>query len=346
MSVRSGQSITVEFTTSRFDTGAAANADSTPTGTLVVNGTDNGASVTITNVDTGRYKAAVTMPSLSVGDIVELSVAATVNSVAGKGIVWRDTKDVVLDASGRALADLDTIKTQPVSAGGAVVFGAVVGQTYALAADSSGRVVLQPSQPGVVIPTVTTLTDGVNTTQWGGVAVGGMPLAQTYMPANWQFQVIDGSGVTAANITQVAGEDVELSASLDDVKDDTTSLLGRLTATRAGYLDNLSGGAVALDSTAQAVKTKTDNLPSSPAAVGSPMTLADGAITDATFTVPSLTGPASGPVGYLTQLWRRFFRKAVKDATQIRLYADDDETVVTTQAYTASGANETVETAA
>lgn len=115
MSVRSSQSITVEFTTSRFDTGAATNADSLPTGTLIVNGADNGATVTVNNIDAGRYKAAVTLPTLSVGDIVELSIAATVNSVAGKGIVWRDTKDVVIDSAG--LVDANTVKLGPTGAG-------------------------------------------------------------------------------------------------------------------------------------------------------------------------------------------------------------------------------------
>lgn len=115
MSVRSSQTIVVEFTTCRFDTGAVANADSTPTGTLVVNGTDNGATVTITNVDTGRYKASVTLPTLSVGDIVELSIAATVNSVSGKAIVWRDTKDVVIDSAG--LVDANAVKLGPTGAG-------------------------------------------------------------------------------------------------------------------------------------------------------------------------------------------------------------------------------------
>ncbi len=115
MSVRSAQSITVEFNTARFDTGAATNADSLPAGTLVVNGTDNAASVTVTNVDAGRYKAAVTLPTLAVGDVVELSVAATVNSVAGKAIVWRDTKDIVIDSAG--LADANTVKVGPTGSG-------------------------------------------------------------------------------------------------------------------------------------------------------------------------------------------------------------------------------------
>lgn len=105
MTVQSAQSVTVEFTTRRFDTGASTNADSTPTGTLIVNGTDNAASVTVTNVTTGRYKAAVTLPTLAYGDICELAISATVNSVSDKAIVWRDTKDVIVSATGVGRAD-------------------------------------------------------------------------------------------------------------------------------------------------------------------------------------------------------------------------------------------------
>ncbi len=115
MSVRSGQAITIEFVTSSPTTQAATNADSLPVGTLVVNGADNGASVTVTNVDTGRYKAAVTLPTLAVGDVVEISVAATVTSVAGKAVVWRDTKDVVIDSAG--LVDALAVKVGPTGSG-------------------------------------------------------------------------------------------------------------------------------------------------------------------------------------------------------------------------------------
>jgi hypothetical protein len=91
--VKTGQSVTAMFTTSLASTGAASNADSTPTGTLYINGTANGASVTVTNVTTGRYKAAVTLPSLSAGDVVDLHIAATVSGVAGGGVVWSAVGD-------------------------------------------------------------------------------------------------------------------------------------------------------------------------------------------------------------------------------------------------------------
>jgi hypothetical protein len=99
MSVRSGQSITVDFTT-HSSTGALTNADSTPSGTLVVNGTDDAAAVTVTNKAAGTYKAAVTLPTLAVGDVVQIRVNATVATVPDGDYIWCDTKDVVLDAAG------------------------------------------------------------------------------------------------------------------------------------------------------------------------------------------------------------------------------------------------------
>lgn len=93
MSVKSAQSVTVLFSTANASTGAAADASSTPTGTLYVNGTANGATVTVTNLATGLYKASVTLPSLTAGDVVSLRVAATVSAVAGEGVIWQEVAD-------------------------------------------------------------------------------------------------------------------------------------------------------------------------------------------------------------------------------------------------------------
>jgi hypothetical protein len=93
MSVRSAQSITTIFTTRVFSTGVGTNADSLPTGTLYVNGTADAASVTVTNISTGLYKAQVTLPTLALNDVVSLVIAATVSSVADKAKIWEDTKD-------------------------------------------------------------------------------------------------------------------------------------------------------------------------------------------------------------------------------------------------------------
>lgn len=73
-------------------------------------------------------------------------------------------------------------------------------------------------------------------------------------------------------------------------------------------------------------------------------TLAAGAITDASFTVPTLTGPASGVVGYMVQLWRSVFKLHVYNKTNntIKTYADDGTTVVTTQTATSSTTSDSV----
>lgn len=101
MSVRSGQSITKTFTTRVFATGVATNADSTPTGTLYVNGTADAATVVVNNIATGFYKAAVTLPTLTVGDVVDLRINATVSSVTDNAVIWTDTKDLATDANGK-----------------------------------------------------------------------------------------------------------------------------------------------------------------------------------------------------------------------------------------------------
>ncbi len=83
-----------EFVTTSPSTGAAANADSLPTATANHNGTDDGTfTLTVTNIDTGRYKITGTVPAYSSGDVVNVSIAATCSSVAGKAIVDTFTID-------------------------------------------------------------------------------------------------------------------------------------------------------------------------------------------------------------------------------------------------------------
>lgn len=89
MLVKPSDVVSIQFTTQNATTGAAANADSLPTGVLVKNGDDTAETVTVSNIATGVYKASVTIPSGYVaGDEVQLRIAATVAGVAGKAVVW------------------------------------------------------------------------------------------------------------------------------------------------------------------------------------------------------------------------------------------------------------------
>ncbi|MDR3634346.1 MAG: hypothetical protein P4L84_11125 [Isosphaeraceae bacterium] len=86
MSYRPGDAYFSEFTTSNPTTLAAQNADSLPVATANHNGQDDASFVlAVTNLDTGRYKVTGTIPSgYSPGDVVNITVAATVATVAGK----------------------------------------------------------------------------------------------------------------------------------------------------------------------------------------------------------------------------------------------------------------------
>ena len=110
MSIKPGDSVTVDFVTTHPETSAAADADSLPTGTLVKNGTDDATTVTVTNKETGVYKAAVTIPGgFSAGDEVQIRIDATVNSVDGKGIIFTATLD------SKRNADLNDLSTAQVN---------------------------------------------------------------------------------------------------------------------------------------------------------------------------------------------------------------------------------------
>jgi hypothetical protein len=99
MNLKPGQAYYQEFTTASPTTGAATNADSTPTATANRNGSDDGTfSLTVANLDAGRYSVTGTVPGgYAAGDIVVITAAATVGGVAGKAVIGQfeiDTKRV------------------------------------------------------------------------------------------------------------------------------------------------------------------------------------------------------------------------------------------------------------
>ncbi len=107
MSLRPGDAFAFQFTT-QDSTGAATNADGTPTGTVVKNGTDDATpTVTVTNPSTGVYKASLTVPvGYVAGDVFQVRVAATVSGVTAKAT----TSSIVLDTK-RASDTLSAVLT-------------------------------------------------------------------------------------------------------------------------------------------------------------------------------------------------------------------------------------------
>lgn len=80
----------------------------------------------------------------------------------------------------------------------------------------------------------------------------------------------------------------------------------------------------------------------SPAQAGAPVIIADGSITSAKFSVAAITGVASGFLEQMVQLWRRQFKRTTLTSTQLKTYADDENTVLTTQTVQDSGGTQSM----
>jgi len=153
-------------------------------------------------------------------------------------------------------------------------------------------------------------------------------------------------------------------AKLDNALLDTT-----WTDARAAKLDNLDAAVstrlAAADYTAPdnsniaAIKAKTDNLNFSGTDVkatldGEKVTvssnedktgykLASDGLDSVSTTAP--TGVASNFREMIVQLWRRFFKKATLTSTELKTYADDGTTPITTQSVSDDGTTQTQEAA-
>lgn len=165
-----------------------------------------------------------------------------------------------------ALMGSDKLDVNSAEVGGTAQTGRDLGASVLLSSGTgtgqvsldSGKVLLQSTQAGVTIPTVTTLTNA--------------PL--------------DSSGITTL-LSRLTATRAGYLDQLEHIHDDTDGNNTKLN-TIIGYIDTeIAAILAAVDTEVAAIKAKTDNLPASPAAVGSAMTLTaayDAAKTAATQT--------------------------------------------------------------
>jgi len=254
-----------EFCTQRFDTGAANDADSTPTATANKNGTDDGSfTLTVTKIDTGRYKITGTVPNgYSAGDIVVVTVAATVNSVAGKGVV--DQFQVVTARPGTddiPIEDAVLASSQP---------------SYA------------PSKAGDAM-TLTGAYDAAKS-------------AASQTSVNTVDGIADAIKAKTDNLPSDPADESQLEAAITAAHATTN---GKIDAVDT-IIDNIHDTDLpAVKSETAAIKAKTDNLPASPAAVGSKMDIVDspsstglGAIVSAIWAALTSGITTTGSIGKL-----------------------------------------------
>lgn len=117
-------------------TGALATPSVGPAGVLYVDGTANGATVTVTG--SNPYKWTVTLPSLTAGQCVSMYITATIATIATASVVAEDVADTV------RLSDVPAVNVTlwKGSAPSSLVSGAVVVDQGALALETTAQAVL------------------------------------------------------------------------------------------------------------------------------------------------------------------------------------------------------------
>ena len=247
MNVKLESSVTFDFITSSFSTGAAADADSTPSFEVFEDATDTALTLSTSSIakrtgKTGNYRATFTVAAadgFEAGKSYNVVASATVSSVAGKGVIGRFVAHAK-DVDGVGLAD-DSIKASTFDESTA----------YPLKSADTGST--QVARVGADGDTLETLSDQLD--------------------AKASQSSVDDIPTNSELSTALAG----LASTLTTIQGYVDELETRLSAARAGFLDklNVSGtlahsdaaatykadvSAVALEATAQALKVVLDKL--------------------------------------------------------------------------------------
>ena len=190
----------LHFGTSSASTGAAANADSTPTVVVAKDGTDLGYAPTVTNVATGLYKVAIACTAgngFAAGSRFSAYVTATVGGITGRD----------------GLGEFEVIATD-LNTGVASVQGNVTGSVASVTGAVGSVTGLTAANLDVAVSTrMATFTLPTNfsafaITAGGAVTAGtvsdktGYSLTQSF-PANFSALAITAGGIASADIKYV-----------------------------------------------------------------------------------------------------------------------------------------------
>lgn len=353
-----------------FNTNSAAGAPITLAGTPVAKAYKDGS--TSTEVATG-VSLSVDFDGLTGSHVVTVDLAAdgtfyaagsdfairlTAGTVDGVSVVG-----VVLGAfsveNRTQKADVRKVAGQTASAAGAVTFPSAIGtSTYA-----GGAVASVTGSVGSVTGAVGSVTGNVGGNVNGNVvgstasvsgAVGSVTGSVGSVAGDVGGKVIGGGsgtitgdGVRASSVTGAVGSVTGATGSVTGAVGSVSGNIGGDVAGKVigGGSGTLTGDGVRAASVTGAVGSVTGSVGSVTAGVAvsdkTGFKLASDGLDSIAVTAPS--GVATTFPGMVVQTWRRFFRKATRTATELKTYADNGSTVVTTQAVTDDGAgNETM----
>ncbi len=148
------------------DTGAASDADSTPSGRLVIEGAVDAASVTVSDDGTGDYEASVTIPASTGnhGKGYQLQVSMTMGGITTPWVTVREGQIVPANVYDSLAAGSDNLEVDTVAVGGTTQTARDIGASV-LVSSGTGTGQLDVTD-GVVTSAANNMrgTDGANTT--------------------------------------------------------------------------------------------------------------------------------------------------------------------------------------
>jgi hypothetical protein len=228
---------------------------------------------------TAGHILGTSLPDVSAGSAGGLFRAG---SNAATSVTTALTANVIGNVTGNLSGSVGSVSGAVGSVTGAV--GSVTGNVGGNVTGSVGSI------SGITFPTNFAALGITAAGKVSEVVLTGTTTTLTNLPAittDW----VTSAGVSAAAVTKIQAG---LSTYAGGDTSGTTTLLTRVTGTVALGSD-LATVAGYVDTEVAAIKAKTDNLPASPAAVGSAMTLATGSIVAATFGANAINAAVLDP---------------------------------------------------
>lgn len=267
MTVKTGSAWAGTFVTLDA-TGALATPSTGPAGTLYVDGVANGATVTITG--SNPYKFAVTLPSLTAGQRVDMYITATISSIATAGVVASAQADTVL------VSDVKTETAAILEDTGTTLDGLIKDVPTVSEFNARTKPAADYFDPTAdTVANVTAVGTTTNLTNlpampadWltaAGVKADAVTKLQANLALEATLTAIKGAGWTTETLKVIRDALTAVQADLDNpsqYKADVSAL-----ATTA-HLQEVEDKVDTIDTIADAIKLKTDKIPAVPAQAG------------------------------------------------------------------------------
>jgi hypothetical protein len=267
MTVKTGSAWAGTFVTLDA-TGALATPSTGPAGTLYVDGVANGATVTITG--SNPYKFAVTLPSLTAGQRVDMYITATISSIATAGVVASAQADTVL------VSDVKTETAAILEDTGTTLDGLIKDVPTVSEFEARTKPAADYFDPTAdTVANVTAVGTTTNLTNlpampadWltaAGVKADAVTKLQANLALEATLTAIKGAGWTTESLKVIRDALTAVQADLDNPNQYKADVSALATTT---HLQEVEDKVDTVDTVADAIKLKTDTIPASLAQAG------------------------------------------------------------------------------